>query len=69
MFVKLIDGNEPIIVNSDQVTWIEGMSGGQHCMVHFINGAVRVPRPADEVASFIDWAAPTAQKEKQHGRR
>lgn len=68
MFVKLIDGNEPIIVNVDQVTWLEGMSGGQHCMVHFINGAVRVPKPADDVQALLDWAAPS-QKEKQHGRR
>ena len=68
MFVKLIDGTEPTIVNSDAVEWIEGISGGQHCMLHMSSGAaVRIPKPADEVAAALDWAAP--QKEKRDARR
>jgi len=68
MFVKLLDGNEPVIVNSDAVQWIEGISSGQHCVVHMHGGSIRLPKPADEIQALLDWAAPSA-KERTNARR
>jgi len=71
MFVKLTDGNEPVIVNSDLVTYIEGMSGGAHCMLYLVDGrTVRVAKPADAVVALLDWAEPVPKKEEaRHVRR
>lgn len=74
VFVKLVEGHEPLLVAIEMIVSLEGDSGGSTTLVGLVNGtSKRVKLPVDEVMRRIreaadDWVDHTPAKKARIAR-
>jgi hypothetical protein len=76
VLVKLREGHEPLVVNTDNVATMEGTQGGRATLISLCSGgAVTVQMAIDDVLRAIkaqeahDWIDAPEPRRGNHGKR